>query len=242
MKQCPTCNRTYSDETQNYCLEDGANLVSAFDSEATQRRPLQPTMPSTPFGVPRSTPIQTPQGRPGLNPWFILLGVLGLGAVLFLVALVALAPKIKGLLFAPSALSVTPTPTPTGAYSPTPTQSPTPASKPEPSPSRTSYPSPQPTLPQPVDLVPGRYPEASTRYLSESDLAYKNCFDLKIMRNEVYARHGYIFKTPDMVDYFTRQSWYRPSATTVDVINSFSPIEKRNVQLIKANEDSMHCS
>jgi hypothetical protein len=231
MKQCPTCNRTYSDDTQNYCLEDGASLVSAFDSEATQRRPLQQTMPSTPFGVPPSTPIQSPQGRRGLNPWFILLGMLGLGAVLFLVALVALAPKIKGLLFAPSALSVTPTPAP--AFSPTA------ASKPEPSPPRTSYPSPQPTPQQPVNLVPGRYPEASSRYLSQSDLAYKSCFDLKIMRNEVYARHGYIFRTPDMVDYFTRQGWYRPSAA--DVTNSLSGIEKRNAQLIKTNEDAMGC-
>jgi hypothetical protein len=87
--------------------------------------------------------------------------------------------------------------------------------------------------------VPGRYPEGSTRGLSESDLAYKNCFDLKLMRNEVYARHGYIFRTPDMVDYFTRQSWYRPSAA--DVTNSLSGIEKRNVQLIKTNEDAMGC-
>jgi hypothetical protein len=87
--------------------------------------------------------------------------------------------------------------------------------------------------------VPGRYPEASARYLSDSDLTYKNCFDLKIMRNEVYARHGYIFRTPDMVDYFTRQGWYRPSAA--DVTNNLSGIEKRNVHLIKTNEDAMGC-
>jgi hypothetical protein len=59
------------------------------------------------------------------------------------------------------------------------------------------------------------------------------------MRNEVYARHGYIFKTPDMVDYFTRQSWYRPAA--VDVTDRLSDAEKRNVQLIKASEGAHGC-
>ncbi len=36
MKQCPTCNRTYHDGTQSFCLEDGARLVTAYDGEATQ--------------------------------------------------------------------------------------------------------------------------------------------------------------------------------------------------------------
>src|SRR5438874_558412 len=27
MKQCPVCKRVYSDETLNYCLDDGASLV-----------------------------------------------------------------------------------------------------------------------------------------------------------------------------------------------------------------------
>ncbi|HEX8195278.1 MAG TPA: hypothetical protein VF571_03625 [Pyrinomonadaceae bacterium] len=29
MKRCPVCNRTYTDETQNFCLEDGATLVAS---------------------------------------------------------------------------------------------------------------------------------------------------------------------------------------------------------------------
>jgi hypothetical protein len=34
--------------------------------------------------------------------------------------------------------------------------------------------------------------------------------NLKIMRNEIYARHGYKFKTKDMADYFGALDWYVP--------------------------------
>jgi hypothetical protein len=32
-----------------------------------------------------------------------------------------------------------------------------------------------------------------------------------IMRNEVYARHGYIFKDPGLADRFRRAAWYKPN-------------------------------
>ena len=32
-------------------------------------------------------------------------------------------------------------------------------------------------------------------------------WDLKVMRNEIYARLGYIFKTDDMKNYFNEQNW-----------------------------------
>ena len=35
MKRCPTCSRTYADETLSYCLADGALLSASYDSEAT---------------------------------------------------------------------------------------------------------------------------------------------------------------------------------------------------------------
>jgi hypothetical protein len=37
MKACPTCNRTYTDETLTYCLADGSLLSAPYDPEATQR-------------------------------------------------------------------------------------------------------------------------------------------------------------------------------------------------------------
>ena len=35
MKRCRTCNRKYTDETYEYCLDDGTPLSGAFDVDAT---------------------------------------------------------------------------------------------------------------------------------------------------------------------------------------------------------------
>jgi hypothetical protein len=59
-------------------------------------------------------------------------------------------------------------------------------------------------------------------------------YDLKIMRNEIYARHGYIFKTGEMKSYFAEQSWYRGQYD--DVTSMLTSIEKQNAELIKKYE------
>jgi hypothetical protein len=43
MKTCPTCNRTYADESLTYCLADGSLLSAPYDPEATQRLHLPPS-------------------------------------------------------------------------------------------------------------------------------------------------------------------------------------------------------
>lgn len=35
MKRCPTCNRSYTDDTLTFCLQDGSQLTHDHDSEAT---------------------------------------------------------------------------------------------------------------------------------------------------------------------------------------------------------------
>src|SRR5689334_20237917 len=39
MKRCPQCNRTYADETLNFCLEDGEWLLNG-DDPATAIKPV----------------------------------------------------------------------------------------------------------------------------------------------------------------------------------------------------------
>ncbi len=79
-----------------------------------------------------------------------------------------------------------------------------------------------------------RYPQASERLLTPSDLSSMNKEDLRIMRNEIFARHGYIFKTVDMKSYFAKQSWYRGNYN--DVSSMLTSIEKSNIELIKRYE------
>lgn len=83
---------------------------------------------------------------------------------------------------------------------------------------------------------PGKFPETSMRKLDRvqvENLAPSK-YEKKIMRNEIFARHGYIFKTDDMRNYFSSQSWYIPQYENV---NSFlTSIEKYNAELIKYAE------
>lgn len=80
----------------------------------------------------------------------------------------------------------------------------------------------------------GIYPQSSTRLLFPSELIQMDKFSLKIMRNEVFARYGYIFKTAEMKNYFSTQDWYKPLYD--DVTNKLSKIEKENIELIQRYE------
>jgi len=82
--------------------------------------------------------------------------------------------------------------------------------------------------------VHGAFPQASERYLIYSDVNGLSQWDLKIMRNEIFARHGYIFQTDEMRNYFSNKSWYNPRF--YDVNNMLSKIEKENIALIKVYE------
>jgi hypothetical protein len=59
MKSCPTCNRTYSDDTITFCLVDGSILSAPYDPEATQSFSyLQNTEPSKVANtIPSSSPL-----------------------------------------------------------------------------------------------------------------------------------------------------------------------------------------
>ena len=47
MKRCPTCNRSYADNTLSFCLQDGTRLEPDYDPEATLvAQPHQPAPPA----------------------------------------------------------------------------------------------------------------------------------------------------------------------------------------------------
>ena len=54
---------------------------------------------------------------------------------------------------------------------------------------------------------------------------------LAVMRNEIFARHGYIFSSKKWKDYFGKMSWYKP--TTTDVNANLTEIETINIELIR---------
>ena len=78
------------------------------------------------------------------------------------------------------------------------------------------------------------YPQTSERLLSESDLIGKSKDEIKIMRNEILARHGYIFKNKELNEYFSSKSWYNPKSS--DVTSELSEIEIKNIEFLKKHE------
>jgi YARHG domain len=103
-------------------------------------------------------------------------------------------------------------------------EKPVPQTKQAPSP-KPEKPAAQPA-PAPVVAVGGT--------LTESELKGKSKQELKLMRNEIFARHGYIFKSPELNDYFRKKPWYK--AQHEDVNSLLSPEERQNVELIKKLE------
>lgn len=78
--------------------------------------------------------------------------------------------------------------------------------------------------------LPGDYPFVSSRKISEKDLDGYATFELRIMRNEVFARYGYIFKSEDLNLHFSKKKWYTPKHSNVDIF--VSDIEAANLELI----------
>lgn len=59
--------------------------------------------------------------------------------------------------------------------------------------------------------------------------------NLQILRNGIFARHGYKFKDGGKMDnYFGKLSWYHPTHKNVD--NLLSETEKHNIKMIQSIE------
>ena len=77
-----------------------------------------------------------------------------------------------------------------------------------------------------------QYDWLGQRYATWNDIKYLDAGQIRVLKNSIYARHGYIFQTRDMIEYFNAQPWYTPRTRNVRL----SEIETYNVQLIKSVE------
>ncbi|MBI5574257.1 MAG: YARHG domain-containing protein [Elusimicrobia bacterium] len=68
-----------------------------------------------------------------------------------------------------------------------------------------------------------------------TELPNKTTAELRLLRNEVYARHGSIFDSADLKEYFSKQDWYKSdirysdkllTQEDKDLINEIKAIEK----------------
>lgn len=73
-------------------------------------------------------------------------------------------------------------------------------------------------------------PYSDKQFLTDSDLRYLSYWQLKVARNEIFARHGRAFKSTDLKCYFSKQPWYKVMANySYNLLNDY---EKKNVTTI----------
>ena len=86
------------------------------------------------------------------------------------------------------------------------------------------------------------FPDSNKRYLTEEEVLSMDAATLKIARNEIFARYGYIFKSEDLKAHFKGTSWYREKvkAEKFDADKTFNKFEKKNIELLKRAEEKLN--
>lgn len=80
-------------------------------------------------------------------------------------------------------------------------------------------------------------PESNSRRMTDADLSQLTHEELCFARNEIYARHGRIFDTPQVANYFEGKSWYSgtiPASRFNEGV--LTDTERANVDIIFAYE------
>ena len=83
-------------------------------------------------------------------------------------------------------------------------------------------------------------PDADIYYLSEADIADMPLQVVCYAKNEIYARHGRMFQSQELTDYFEEQLWYygciSPSDFSSSVLNKY---ETANIKLLSDREKAL---
>jgi hypothetical protein len=89
-----------------------------------------------------------------------------------------------------------------------------------------------------IALAPGDMEQFQESPITAALLKGLTLFELRLLRNEVYARHGKRFHTAWLQEHFEGEPWYtaRPGFEEPQL----SPVESRNVDLIVKEETRLH--
>lgn len=89
-----------------------------------------------------------------------------------------------------------------------------------------------------VALLPGDMELFENRTITEQMLQGLSLHELRLLRNEVYARHGRMFHADWLQQYFYQQPWYAPDENFQD--ESLTGNAKLNVETIVRYENRIH--
>src|SRR5215211_5770433 len=89
-----------------------------------------------------------------------------------------------------------------------------------------------------VALLPGDMQFFENRTMAEQLLHGLSLHELRLLRNEIYARHGRMFRAEWLQQYFFFQPWYSPQENFKD--EELSGNDKLNVETIVKYENKIH--
>jgi YARHG domain-containing protein len=89
-----------------------------------------------------------------------------------------------------------------------------------------------------VALLPGDMEFFENKAISEQMLRGLSLHELRLLRNEIYARHGRMFRAEWLQQYFFFQPWYAPDENFKD--EELSGNDKLNVETIVKYENKIH--
>lgn len=84
------------------------------------------------------------------------------------------------------------------------------------------------------DLPGSAISDSSHRKLKVDEVMAMTGEQLRSAQNEIYARHGYPFKNPDLKAHFSKIPWYKERAEFSE--KDFSWLEQRNIQIMNLVE------
>ena len=87
------------------------------------------------------------------------------------------------------------------------------------------------------------FEDSSERLLEWSDIYMLSNEDIRIAKNEIYARHGRMFDSQELQDYFNSKSWYKGIYSASDFDANYSgslltEVERKNVEFLRNAENN----
>ncbi len=75
--------------------------------------------------------------------------------------------------------------------------------------------------------------ETDKKYYTKEEFESEPMLVIHLAKNEIYARHGYIFNNEDLYNYFMGCIWYSPTCDSTDFDdNIFNEYEKENLEIL----------
>ncbi len=75
--------------------------------------------------------------------------------------------------------------------------------------------------------------ETDKKYYTKEEFESEPMLVIHLAKNEIYARHGYIFTNEDLYNYFMGCIWYSPTCDVADFDDSiFNEYEKANLEIL----------